>query len=58
MEVGCFCTHRLGEGEKVLYSLAILKLTNLETIVLCIETEDVISLLEEEDLRAERRSQL
>ncbi len=34
MEVGCLGVDGLGEGEQVLYSLAILQLPNLEAVVL------------------------
>ncbi len=54
MKVGGLCTHGSCEGKEVLYSLAIFQLTNLETVVLCVEPEDVISLLKKEDLHCEK----
>ena len=46
VEVSCLCIYRLGEGEQVLYLLAVFQLTDFETVILCIESQDMVSLLE------------
>ena len=50
VEVGCLCVHWLCEGEKVLDPLPVLQLSDLEPVILCIQSQYMVPLLKQEHL--------
>ena len=50
VEVGRLCIHWLCKREKVLDPLPVLQLSNLEAVVLCIQSQYMVPLLKQEHL--------